>query len=76
MLCFLNSTSASGKNDSCKAMTFVKHPDANGGICWQKGSVPSPSADQTMGLRYEALPQRSDEDAHLFRLSGRAGSGL
>ena len=27
---------------NCRAMTFVKHPDANGGICWLKGSVPSP----------------------------------
>ena len=30
------------KNDNCRAMTFVKHPEANGGICWQKGSIPTP----------------------------------
>jgi hypothetical protein len=35
-------------NDTCKAMTFVKHPDANGGICWMKGAIPSPTANQQM----------------------------
>jgi PAN domain len=35
-------------DDNCKAMTFVKHVDANGGICWLKGSVPSPSVNQWM----------------------------
>jgi tetratricopeptide (TPR) repeat protein len=26
----------------CRAMTFVKHAAAEGGICWLKGSVPAP----------------------------------
>ena len=33
---------------NCKAMTFVKHADANGGICWLKGSIPSPTPDGAM----------------------------
>ena len=28
-----------GSDPNCKAMTFVKHANANGGICWLKGSV-------------------------------------
>ena len=35
-------------DDNCKAMTFVKHPNSNGGECWKKGSIPSPSANPYM----------------------------
>jgi PAN domain-containing protein len=35
-------------DDNCKAMTFVKHPNSNGGECWKKGSVPSPSGNPYM----------------------------
>lgn len=35
-------------DQNCRAMTFVKHDNANGGICWLKGSIPSPSSDQAM----------------------------
>lgn len=44
-------------NESCKAMTFVKHSDANGGICWTKGSVPSPSDDQAMVSAIKMYPK-------------------
>lgn len=33
---------------NCKAMTFVKHSNTNGGICWLKGSVPGPSPHSSM----------------------------
>jgi len=33
---------------NCLSMTFVKHPDANGGICWLKPSIPPPQANQAM----------------------------
>lgn len=35
-------------NGNCKAMTFVKHAEANGGICWQKGKVPPAVANPQM----------------------------
>lgn len=35
-------------DDNCKAMTFVKYPNSNGGVCWKKGSVPSPSGNPYM----------------------------
>lgn len=47
----IQSNSAAECSDSCaadlncKAMTFVKHDSANGGICWLKGAIPSPTAD-------------------------------
>ncbi len=36
------------RDDNCMAMTFVKHNNANGGICWPKGSVASPAPNQSM----------------------------
>ena len=30
----------------CKAMTWVKHPDMFGGVCWLKGAVPAPSENE------------------------------
>jgi hypothetical protein len=33
---------------NCRAMTFVKHSSANGGICWLKGAIPSPTPNQAM----------------------------
>jgi len=35
-------------NEDCRAMTFVKHADAAGGVCWLKGSVPAQSAHPAM----------------------------
>ena len=32
----------------CKVMTFVKHPDASGGICWLKSDVAPRSPDPNM----------------------------
>ena len=32
-------------NGNCRAMTFVKHSDRNGGVCWLKGTVASPTPD-------------------------------
>ncbi|OOG39057.1 hypothetical protein B0E52_13230 [Rhodanobacter sp. C06] len=32
----------------CRAMTFVKHPNAPGGICWLKTTVPSMSQNPSM----------------------------
>ena len=32
----------STESPECRAMTFVKHAAAEGGICWLKGSVPAP----------------------------------
>lgn len=37
-----------GANASCRAMTFVKHAGAAGGVCWLKGSVPARSAHPAM----------------------------
>ena len=44
-------------DDNCRAMTFVKHPDANGGICWLKGSVPSPNPDQSKVSAVKIYPK-------------------
>jgi hypothetical protein len=36
------------QNYNCRAMTFVKHASANGGICWLKGTVGSPYPNPSM----------------------------
>jgi hypothetical protein len=45
------------QNVRCQAMTFVQHPNANGGICWLKGSVPSPSPHTVMTSAVKVFPQ-------------------
>jgi len=35
------------KNPECRAMTFVKHPAASGGIRWLKGSA-APTSDPNL----------------------------
>ena len=41
------------KSSQCKAMTFFKHPDKPGGICWLKGAVPERSEAAGMASAYK-----------------------
>ena len=49
---------ACGSDPNCKAMTFVKHSTANGGICWLKGSVSSPTPNQAMVSAVKLFPKQ------------------
>jgi hypothetical protein len=42
-------SSACLQNAHCRSMTFVKHPDKPGGICWLKDTVPPKGS--TMGFK-------------------------
>lgn len=44
-------------DENCRAMTFVKHADANGGICWPKGSASSQSTNQAMVSAVKVYPR-------------------
>ncbi len=46
-----------GSDPNCKAMTFVKHANANGGICWLKGSVATPTPNQAMVSAVKLYPK-------------------
>ena len=44
------------KNSQCKAMTFVQHPSASGGICWLKDAVPPGSPNASMASAVKIYP--------------------
>ena len=47
-----------GDNANCQAMTFVKHPSDNGGICWLKGTGARATPNPEM-VSAEKLPPRN-----------------
>lgn len=44
------------QNARCKAMTFVKHPNGVGGVCWLKDAVPAQSRADNMVSSVKVFP--------------------
>jgi len=44
------------RDNECKAMTFVHHPDGVGGICWLKGTINSATPHPDMVSAVKMYP--------------------
>jgi hypothetical protein len=54
-------------HDRCLAMTFVRHPDKAGGICWLKDAVPGASHNDSMTSATKELAPMGSKESGIDR---------